>query len=363
MDNLPFYEALITDEMEGMTCLSLVDYPAVESDFLAFAGQKQYQAYRVKDEDKHLVHGVVMRADFPIYRYDEQLGEYYVVYRPETIRLMAEKYLKDAMQNNVSLMHDGQQINGIHLVQWYIKDSSRGIVPEGFEDIKDGSLFAEYHIDNPFVWDLVKAGSLKGFSLEGYFEVKRTEFNNQKHKKMSKLKQLLELLVEVKLSNVTTDKGVLYWDGDEDLKAGDEVYLVDADDNRIDAEDGEYRTSDGKVIIVREGVVAEIRDDEAEVAPAAEEDLAEEEPAAEEPAAEEPAAEDIDALKAYIAELEGDNEALRSENDALKAENEELKRKAEEPAGEPASEEFKKAFQPGRTGNRGLDRLAEILNA
>jgi len=357
MENLPFYEALITDEMEGMTCLSLVDYPAVESDFLAFAGQKQYQAYRVKDEDKHLVHGVVMRADFPIYRYDEQLGEYYVVYRPETIRLMAEKYLKDAMQNNVSLMHDGQQINGIHLVQWYIKDSSRGIVPEGFEDIKDGSLFAEYHIDNPFVWDLVKAGSLKGFSLEGYFEVKRTEFNNQKHKKMSKLKQLLELLVSVKLSNITTDKGVLYWDGEEDLKAGDEVYLVDADDNRIDAENGEYRTSDGKVIVVENGLVVEIRDDEAEVAPAEEpaEEMAEEETPAEEAIDDADDAEK-DALRARIAELEAENEALR-------AEIEELRQKAEAPAAEPAAEEFKKVFSVGKTGNKGLDRLAQILNA
>lgn len=86
---------------------------------------------------------------------------------------------------------------------------------------------------------------------------------------MSKLENLKARLARIfaEFGNITTDKGVLYWDGDEDLKAGDRVFIEDADGNRSDAADGEYVTSDGKTIVVVEGAVSEIRDTEAEVAP------------------------------------------------------------------------------------------------
>jgi hypothetical protein len=65
--------------------------------------------------------------------------------------------------------------------------------------------------------------------------------------------------------NVTTDKGVISWDGDDDLKAGDSVYVEDSEGNRTPAADGDYKTDDNKVIVVVEGKVSEIKDAEAEV--------------------------------------------------------------------------------------------------
>jgi ketosteroid isomerase-like protein len=73
------------------------------------------------------------------------------------------------------------------------------------------------------------------------------------------------MLQEFQFGSVTTDNGVLSWDGDEDLKAGDAVYKVDADGNRTDAPDGDYKTDDNKVIVVVDGKVAEIKDAEAEI--------------------------------------------------------------------------------------------------
>ena len=92
---IPVYDALITDEETGMMKISLVDDPAVMSDFLAFDNIRKMQMYSVTDDEKRLVRGVVMRADFPIYRRDERMGEYYIIYKPETIRTMAEKYLAE----------------------------------------------------------------------------------------------------------------------------------------------------------------------------------------------------------------------------------------------------------------------------
>ena len=165
---IPVFDALITDEETGMMKISLVDDPAVMSDFLAFDNTRRMQMYSVTDDEKRLVRGVVMRADFPIYRRDERLGEYYVIYKPETIRAMAEKYLAESRQNDVNVMHS-TDVDGVQMVQWFIKGD--GVTVSGFEDIADGSLFAEFHILNDEVWKAVKDGTYKGFSLEGLFDL------------------------------------------------------------------------------------------------------------------------------------------------------------------------------------------------
>ena len=75
--------------------------------------------------------------------------------------------------------------------------------------------------------------------------------------KISRFKAALSKMLAV-FGNVSTDKGVLAWDGDEDLKAGDSIYIEDQDGNRTPAPDGEYVTSDAKTIVVADGKVAEI---------------------------------------------------------------------------------------------------------
>ena len=166
---LPVYDVLVPDEETGMLKISFVDVPAVMSDFLVFNAQKEFQMYSIQDEEKRLVYGVVARANYPIIRRSPGIGEYYIVFKPETIRVMAEKYLAESRQNDVSLMHR-YDIEGVQMVQYFIKDSARGVNPAGFEDIADGSLFAEFHILNDELFAEVKAGTFRGFSLEGVFE-------------------------------------------------------------------------------------------------------------------------------------------------------------------------------------------------
>ena len=432
---IPVYDALITDEETGMMKISLVDDPAVMSNFQTFARTKQM--YAVQDEEKRLVYGVVMRADFPIYRRDERLGEYYIIYKPETIRLMAEKYLAEGRQNDVNTMHS-TDVDGVQMVQYFIKDTARGVVPAGFDDIADGSLFAEFHVINDDVWEAVKAGEFKGFSLEGFFDltperdthtveeivddldgqfarISKQSLTINTMSKINRFKAALAKLLAA-FGNVTTDKGVLAWDGDEDLKEGDAVYIEDQEGNRSDAPDGDYITSDNKTIVVADGKVAEIRDPEAEVAP-------EEEPAVEEtpeenfgriatdngelvwegeddlkagdpvfvegedglvPAADgEYKTEDgktIVVVEGKVAEIRDpeaevapedapaepdEAEELRKENAELRDQIATLSKKVEElsriPMAEPAHEEVVASATITKTGIKGLDRLAELM--
>ena len=169
LGGLPVYDALVPDEETGMLKISLVDIPAVMSDFLVFNAEKEFQMYSIQDEEKRLVYGVVARANYPILRISPKIGKYYIVFKPETIRVMAEKYLAESRQNDVSTMHT-TDVEGVQMVQYFIKDSTRGVNPDGFADIADGSLFAEFHILNDEVWAAIKAGTYNGFSLEGVFD-------------------------------------------------------------------------------------------------------------------------------------------------------------------------------------------------
>lgn len=280
---IPVYDAIISDEETGMFKISLVDDPAVMSNFQAFDADRKPMLYAIQDEEKRLVRGCIMRADFPIYRRDERMGEYYVIYKAEEIRKMAEKYLLEGRQNDVNLMHqEGSDVDGVQMVQYFIKGD--GIQVDGFDDCADGSLFGEFHVVNDSVWAEIKAGTYKGFSMEGVFDLvpeqnkdeiqeivdlldgafKRIFKPNTFMSKLSKFKAALAKMLQ-EFGNVTTDKGIISWDGDEDLKAGDYVYVEDSEGNRTPAPDGDYKTDDNKVIVVVEGKVSEIKDAEAEV--------------------------------------------------------------------------------------------------
>lgn len=427
---IPVYNALITDEDTGMFKISLVDAPAVMSNFLAFDNVRKPLMYSVENEEKRLVRGVVMRADFPIYRCDARLGEYYIIYKADEIRKMAEKYLAESRQNDVNVMHkQDSDVNGVQMVQYFIKESANGINPAGFEEIADGSLFAEFHIVNDEVWASIKDGSYKGFSLEGVFDFapendaeKTAEIVESldgkfskflKNITMGKLTRFKAALLKAfaEFANITTDKGVLAWDGDEDLKVGDDVFLEDAEGNRTPAEDGIYTTEDKKVIVVVEGAVAEIKDPEVEVEAEPAEEVAEE--AAEEPTEETPeAVAEEDGLKPYatdkgeilckeiaegaevfVADADGNMVAAPAEDytledgrtievaegkivaitepdseevAALKNEIAELKKQIAElkaqPMASPAHDEVVTAQKLEKTGDKGLDRLSRVLS-
>lgn len=427
---LPVYDAVITDDETGMFKISLVDDPAVMSNFQAFDAARKPMMYAIQDEEKRLVRGCIMRADFPIYRRDSNMGEYYIIYKADTIRKMAEKYLAESRQNDVNAMHQGEDLPDIYMVQYFIKGD--GIQVDGFDECADGSLFGEFHVTNEEVWQEIKAGTYRGFSLEGVFDLvpeqdkdeiqeivdlldgafrKLYKPNKNTMSKLSRFKAALAKILQ-EFGNVTTDRGILSWDGEEDLKAGDAVYVEDEEGNRTPAEDGDYKTDDNKVIVVVDGKVAEIKDAEAEVAPEMiqtdkgklewdneEEDLKEGDavyitdeegnrvPAPDgdyttedgkvirvadgkvteivddkaEVAPEMDETEDrIQELEDRIRELEAENAALKEENDALKANLAKMKKMS---AAKPAHQEVTTSVEFGKTGNRGIDNLSRLLKA
>lgn len=169
---LPIFKIFIDDNVEGVQKISLVHSPAVESNFLAFNEEnKDVKSFKFEaDEEQRIVFGCAIRADFAIYRRDDTHGEYYVVFDKETIKDIVEKFAKNGNFNNVNLNHK-DDTDGVYMTQMFIKDSTKGINPEGFEDIEDGSLFTAFKVENDDVWQKAKEGEFAGFSIEGIFKL------------------------------------------------------------------------------------------------------------------------------------------------------------------------------------------------
>ncbi len=350
--------------------IALVDMPAVESDFMAFKAERKPLMYAVQNEEQHVLFGVLMRAEFPIYRIGVSGFEYYIVYHKDTVRQMAQKMLHDGVQNSFNAMHDASiPLDGIECFQIFLKDTEKGVNPAGFEDIEDGSLFGAFKVNNEAVWEAVKAGVFKGFSIEGYFTVEEEKQAKQSNKNIfnimanNKLKNALRKLL-AEFGEVSTDKGVLAYDGDE-LEVGMEVFI----DGAI-APDGEYEAED-KVIVVAEGKVAEIREKEAPVEPEAEPE-AEETPEAEEVEAEDaPEAEEAPAEPETVEEVaeEAAEEAveevardLYAEIDALRAEIESLRAAIEEIKGAPVDPPATETFEAITAKEKGKSKVEQRMS-
>ena len=381
INGLPVMSATVTDEEDGMLRISLVDWPAVESDFRTFhKDTPKAQApgmYRVVNEERRIVYGVVMRADFPIYRYDEHNGEYFIVFSAETVRTLAEKYLAEGRQNNVNVMHlAGSDVEGVRMVQFFLKDVAAGVNPAGFECIEDGSLFAEFHVENDEVWKAIKEGTYRGFSIEVItglepapaedFAVQVRNIVNDSNLtdmfKLSKIKALARKALG-KFRSVNTDKGVLQWDGDEDAKVGTKVFVPGEgeDAEPQPAPDGDYTLEDGVIYRVADGEIAEIveapagdpepdnHEGEGDPAPSGDEDPnADPEPSAEER---------IAALEEEVEGLEEVLETIITRLAELGVDIESLKRT---PAADPAKKRFRDQ-KPAAAKQTGIARLKSLL--
>lgn len=163
---LPIYK-IRRNGLDGITKMSLVDSPAVLSDFMAFNEQEPLKfSY---DEDKHIVFGCALRCNFPIYRCDKK-GEYYVVFDKESIEDLYENFMIENKGGCVNLKHS-DDVEGVHIIQSLIKDTEKGISPVGFENVENGSWFVAYKVDNEEVWQSIKNEEYKGFSVECFVEL------------------------------------------------------------------------------------------------------------------------------------------------------------------------------------------------
>lgn len=157
-----------TDSRWGVDAISLVNMPAIEKNFYAFNDQKNQFQIALSDNEKRMLIGAALIPDKEIVRFDDD-GEYYIRFSKETVAKAAHIYLKRFYQHNTTLEHH-HNVSDCFLVESWIKESELDkSFLYGIRDIPNGTWVVMMKIDNDDVWNKIKNGEQKGFSIEGLF--------------------------------------------------------------------------------------------------------------------------------------------------------------------------------------------------
>ena len=196
-NNLPVFDALVDEEGTGIFCVSLVTNPATDVNFVYFDKDKQIEKFAVADNAEHIVAGVIMLANSPIYRRTPDGFEYYINFSTDVLKEMAEKMIYDNVGSSINIQHqDGTNVEGVNLQQLFIIDRKNGVNPEFFKEVPDGSLIGYYKVRNQEVWDMIINGDVLSFSLEGFFNVNEEAFSTFEDTEMTEIEQLINKIKE-----------------------------------------------------------------------------------------------------------------------------------------------------------------------
>ena len=161
---------LILDEEQddiGVDAISIVESPAIESDFVALKNQEIKLAE--VDKEKKILMGALLIPNKPIYRNGGE-GEYYIYFSKDTIVKASQMFLQNGKQSNSTLEHN-QALNGLTLVEsWIVEDKVHDKSVKYGMDLPLGTWMGSVKVNNEDVWnEYVKTNKVKGFSIEGYF--------------------------------------------------------------------------------------------------------------------------------------------------------------------------------------------------
>jgi hypothetical protein len=163
------YELVIEDEnIDEVFAISLVEEPAIESNFVFF--DKEKVQFAAINDEKKLLMGPILIPDKQILRIDGEGMPYHVFFKPETIKKLSEMYLKKKYTDKSTLEHDSK-IDGVTLVEsWIVESRTKDKSALYGLSVPVGTWMGTFKVDNEDIWNnYVKTGDVKGFSIEGLF--------------------------------------------------------------------------------------------------------------------------------------------------------------------------------------------------
>lgn len=309
--------------------ISLVESPAIESDFVALAKEdEEKQQVFLESNEKHMVYGAALIPDKDIYRNNGE-QEFYINFTKESIERMSQDFMKEYRQYEVKTDHDGIANEVCVVESWLVSDSYKDKSNALGINVPEGTWMVGMKVNNIETWERIKAGELKGFSVESMISLE--EFSKQNNDNMN---------IE------TNDMG--FWNKMKEVLA--EVFSKkEGDIEPIDMEElaansgftnvEDYQKEVEAVKAELEGQNAAEPAVEPTVEPTVEEPKPVEEPKVEEPVVEEPKVEekpkeDNKHLEELINSLKEEINALKDMNNGL---NEKVKELSKEPSAKPVN--------------------------
>ena len=173
--------------------VSLVEDPAIESNFIALSKQKS--SIKLENE-KRLLIGAALVPNKPIYR-NVNGNEFYISFDETTIEKLAQDFLANDYQHNITVDHQ-EEANDIVIVESWIKTSENDkSVNYGLNE-PIGTWFIGMKVNNDEIWQRVKDGFYKGFSIEAVVGLDELINNNNLQLAMDKefIDKLREIIYE-----------------------------------------------------------------------------------------------------------------------------------------------------------------------
>lgn len=170
--------------------ISLVECPAIESNFVYLSEEKPIQVCLEQDE-KHMVFGAVLIPDKPIYRYNQE-EEYYLRFPKETIEVLAHEYLQNDNIYSFTQQHK-ENADGVSIIESWVKTSNNDKSVDLGIDAPIGTWFVGAKIDNEEIWQGIKDGSMRGFSVESFLNFDEIMMNKQENKMTEEKLETIEV--------------------------------------------------------------------------------------------------------------------------------------------------------------------------
>ena len=198
MAKVEIIELLIdeTKDEYGINAVSVVRDPAIEENFVAL--NKHEVELKQVDTEKRILMGAALIPNKQIYRRNKD-KEYYIFFSEETVRKASELFLMRSNQNNATYEHERKMLEGMSVVEsWIIEDEKTDKSRLYNFNLPKGTWMISMKVNNDEVWQSVKDGDVKGFSIEGHFADKY-EMSKEKIEKdeiIAYLKEILDTKLE-----------------------------------------------------------------------------------------------------------------------------------------------------------------------
>ena len=190
-------ELILDEDQEetGVEAISIVESPAIESDFIALKDQEMKLAK--VSEDKKILIGALLIPNKPIYRKGDE-GDYYIYFSKDTVQKASQLYLQNGYQHNSTLEHN-ETLKGLTLVEsWIVEDEVQDKSRKYGLNVPVGSWIGAVKVNNDEIWqEYVKTNKVKGFSIEGYFADKMERPKDKIDENLAKNKSDQETLNKI----------------------------------------------------------------------------------------------------------------------------------------------------------------------
>ncbi|NBW13729.1 MAG: hypothetical protein EBR82_37590 [Caulobacteraceae bacterium] len=176
MDKKRIVKCVIDENgMLGLTAMGLVDVPAIEENWVALSSEKIKLAS--VDKERRMLYGAALIPEKLILRIDNNNEEYYMKFERETIERLAHDFYKKNLHHTTNLQHQ-YPVTGVTIVESWLKEgNSDKSLALGLTDLPDGTWFIGAKVDDDNVWEEVKSGAIRGFSIEGMFTEQSVEMH------------------------------------------------------------------------------------------------------------------------------------------------------------------------------------------